>query len=69
MTLIRQWSNVAVTTVEALLEERVDRLRSLLGHFIVRPHSALGRLSREMIHFKNEMKDFLDEIKDFLEAR
>ena len=49
----------------AVLEDRVDSLEVVLEEFIVHTQTALGRLSREMIFFKNEMKDFKDEMKDF----
>jgi len=50
---------------EVVMEERIDRLEALLGHFIVQTNTALGKLGREMLAFKSEMKDFKDEMKDF----
>ena len=41
---------------EPEIEERVDRLESLLGNFLVGTDSALKRLEREMRTFKNEMR-------------
>lgn len=38
------------------IEERVDRLETVLGQFIVQTNTSLSRLSREMSGFKNEMR-------------
>ena len=43
------------------LEDRMDTLEAVLGEFIVHTQTALGKLAREMISFKNEMKDFKDQ--------
>ena len=48
-----------------VLEERVDRLETLLGKFIVETSTSIKVLSREMRNFKNEMKDFREEMKGF----
>lgn len=50
---------------ESDVEERIDRLESLLGNFIVGTDSALKRLEREMRTFKNEMRIFKDEMTVF----
>ncbi len=42
---------------ESLLEERVDRLETILGQFIVQTNVSLNRLSREMQDFKKEMRE------------
>ena len=49
----------------AVLEDRVSTLEVVLEEFIVHTQTALGKLSREMIFFKNEMRDFKDEMRDF----
>ena len=41
---------------ESLIEERVDRLETILGEFIVRTSTSLSRLSNEMREFKNEVR-------------
>ncbi len=46
-------------------EERIDRLESVLGHFIVQTNTSLTRLEREMRTFKNEMRVFKNEMGDF----
>lgn len=52
-----------------VLEERVDRLETLLGKFIVETNTSIKVLSREMRNFKNEVrqdqKDFREEMKVF----
>ncbi len=50
---------------ESLIEERVDRLETILGDFIVSTSASLNRLSNEMREFKNEMKEFKNEMKEF----
>jgi len=50
---------------EIEIEERVDRLETILGQFIVQTNTSLTRLEREMRGFKNEMKDFKNEMGDF----
>jgi len=47
------------------VEERVDRLETLLGQFIVQTNTALTRFERGLESFKNEMRDFKDEMRDF----
>jgi predicted RNase H-like nuclease (RuvC/YqgF family) len=54
------------------VKEKVDRLESILGEFIIHTDVSLSRLEREveklqdeMRVFKDEMKDFKDEMKDF----
>jgi len=54
------------------VEERVDRLETVLSQFIVQTNKALTRFERglesfkdEMREFKNEMRDFKDEMSDF----
>jgi hypothetical protein len=47
------------------VEERVDRLETLLGQFIVQTNTALTRFERGIESFKNEMRDFKDEMSDF----
>jgi len=47
------------------VEERVDRLETLLGQFIVQTNTALTRLERGIESFKNEMRDFKNEMRDF----
>ena len=49
----------------AAFENRMDTLDAVLGQLIVHTQTALGKLSREMISFKNEMRDFKNEMKDF----
>lgn len=48
---------------ESLIEERVDRLETILGEFIVSTSSSLNRLSKEMREFKNEMCEFKNEVR------
>ena len=48
---------------ESLIEERVDRLETVLGEFIVSTSSSLNRLSKEMREFKNEMCEFKNEVR------
>ncbi len=50
---------------ESLIEERVDRLETILGEFIVSTSSSLNRLSKEMREFKNEMREFKNEMGEF----
>jgi len=54
------------------LEEKVDWLESLFGHFMSQTNYAIRRMERgienlqeEMRAFKEEMKDFKNEMKDF----
>jgi hypothetical protein len=49
---------------ESLIEERVDRLETILGEFIVSTSSSLNRLSKEMREFKNEMREDMREFKN-----
>ena len=56
------------------VEERVDSLEALFGHFMATTGAALNRLERseesfrrEMKEFKDEMKEFKDEMKEFRE--
>jgi len=49
---------------ESLIEERVDRLETILGEFIVRTSTSLSRLSNEMREFKNEMREDMREFKN-----
>jgi hypothetical protein len=44
------------------LHERVSRLETLLGEFIVHTDMALTRLENEMQDFKDEMKEFKDRV-------
>ena len=46
------------------LEERVDRLESLLGQFIVNTDVALRRLKASVEAFKEEMRVFKDEVNE-----
>jgi hypothetical protein len=54
---------------EPLLEERVDKLETIVGDFMIRTGTALNRLSKEMREFKNEMRDemtaFKNEMSEF----
>ena len=54
------------------IEERVDRLETLLGQFIVQTNASFNRTNRaveqlgvEMKEFKEEMRVFKDEMTDF----
>lgn len=47
------------------VEERVDRLETLLGQFIVQTNTVLTRFERGLESFKNEMRDFKNEMRDF----
>ncbi|MBC8184424.1 hypothetical protein H8E88_25290 [candidate division KSB1 bacterium] len=47
------------------VEERVDRLETLLGQFIIQTNTSLNRLSREVENLSIEMKVFKDEMGDF----
>ena len=49
------------------VEERVDRLETLLGQFIVQTNTALNRLERGLERFKEEMQVFKNEMRDFKE--
>ncbi len=51
----------------AKLGERVDRLESLLGQFIVNTDVALRRLEASLEAFKEEMKVFKEEMEAFKE--
>ena len=58
--------------MEAAVEERFEYLESVLGQFIVRSSTSLGRLERsvsrlsdEMREFKNEMREFKNEMSEF----
>jgi hypothetical protein len=44
------------------VHERVSRLETLLGEFIVHTDMALTRLENEMQDFKDEMKEFKDRV-------
>jgi hypothetical protein len=46
------------------VEERVDRLETLLGQFIVQTNTALTRFERGIESFKNEMRDFKNEMRE-----
>jgi len=48
---------------ESLIGERVDRMETILGEFIVSTSSSLNRLSKEMREFKNEMCEFKNEVR------
>ncbi|NJL59358.1 MAG: hypothetical protein HC887_06650, partial [Desulfobacteraceae bacterium] len=57
------------------LEERVDRLETILGQFIVQTNTAINRMERdtrllkqEMREFKNEMRTEMKEFKDEMRA-
>lgn len=45
------------------VEERVDRLETLLAQFIVQTNTALTRFERGLESFKDEMRDFKDEMQ------
>lgn len=47
------------------VEEKVERLESLLGHFIVNTDVALRRLEASLEAFKDEMRAFKDEMRVF----
>ena len=47
------------------VEERVERLESLLGQFIVNTDVALRRLETSLEAFKDEMRAFKDEMRAF----
>ena len=47
------------------VEERVDRLETVLSQFIVQTNTVLTRFERGLESFKNEMRDFKDEMRDF----
>jgi len=47
------------------LEERVDSLEAVLGHFIVSTNTALNRMERGIAELKSEMKAFKDEMRAF----
>ena len=47
------------------IEERVDSLEAVLGHFIASTGASLNRLEREMREFKDEMREFKDEMRVF----
>ena len=49
------------------IEERVDSLESILGHFLASTGAALNRLEKSQRDLHEEMKDFKDEMKDFKE--
>lgn len=51
--------------MQLALEERVNTLESVLGHFIVSTDIALNRMERGIKELKEEMKAFKDEMKDF----
>jgi hypothetical protein len=46
------------------VEERVERLESLLGQFIVNTDVALRRLETSLEAFKDEMRAFKDEVNE-----
>lgn len=46
------------------VEERVDRLETLLGQFLVQTNTALTRFERGLESFKNEMRLFKDEMRE-----
>lgn len=57
------------------LEERVDRLETILGQFIVQTNTAINRMERdtrllkqEMREFRNEMRTEMKEFKDEMKA-
>jgi len=61
---------------EDIIEERVDKLETILGEFIAQTNFSINNLSKEMIAFKNEtdfsinnlskeMAGFKDEMADF----
>jgi len=47
------------------VKEKVDRLESILGEFIIHTDVSLSRLEREVEKLKDEMSVFKDEMKDF----
>ncbi len=48
-----------------LMEERVNNLEVILGHFFASTGTSINRLEREMVNFKNEMLNFKGEMVDF----
>ena len=48
------------------VEEKVDRLEAILGHFIVRSDTASARSEREMRDFKDEMKKYIGRIDQYI---
>jgi len=47
------------------IEERVDSLESIFGHFMVQTNAMMNRMERDTKAFKNEMREFKTEMRVF----